>query len=262
MSGAGAAAADREQARQDRSAGTLARILAAADRRSAGRDRARSASDRGTAGRDRTAALGDREAGDDERTCAVLLRSCTLDDCNNVAADRQSASLDELTGAYLRHPGLLQLERDLSRAQRNGESLVVAFIDVDQLKAANGRGGHKAGDRLLQDVARTLQAHLRQHDLIICLGGDEFVCVVAGLDRDDVTCNMAMRVFNNDTDWSYRTHIEPASYLFHASLTGSYRFGDWPWPANTSGPALVCPDPPHDAVLAAGQGLPRSPGRR
>lgn len=109
-----------------------------------------------------------------------------------MAADRQSTSADELTGAYLRHPGLLQFERDLSRAQRNGESLVVAFIDVDQLKAANGRGGHKAGDRLLWGVAGAMRAHLRQPDQIICVGGVESVCVVAGLDRDDVADALLM----------------------------------------------------------------------
>lgn len=47
--------------------------------------------------------------------------------------------MDELTGAYLRRPSLLQLERDLSRVRRCGEPLVVAFGDVDGLKASTTR---------------------------------------------------------------------------------------------------------------------------
>jgi diguanylate cyclase (GGDEF)-like protein len=112
------------------------------------------------------------------------------DDREDAAADRYSASLDELTGAYLRRPGLLQLERDLSRVSRDGGELVVAFVDVDQLKAVNDQGGHAAGDRLLQHTVQSLQARLRPHDLIIRFGGDEFVCVVAGLALDDVAARL------------------------------------------------------------------------
>jgi len=186
-----AAAADREYARQDRRLASLARGSAGVDRELAGQDRAHSGSDRGAAEQDRNAALGDREAGDDERTFAVRDRRGALADRDDAAADRQSASLDELTGAYLRRPGLLQLERDLSRARRSGEPLVVAFIDVDELKTVNDQGGHAAGDRLLHHVARTLQAQLRPHDLIIRFGGDEFVCVVAGLGQHDVAKRLA-----------------------------------------------------------------------
>jgi len=59
----------------------------------------------------------------------------------------------------------------------------------------NDQGGHAAGDRLLHHVARTLQTQLRPHDLIIRFGGNEFVCVVAGLGQDDV----ARRLVRADT---------------------------------------------------------------
>lgn len=186
-----AAAADRADARRDREAGAAGRRLAGADRASAGQDRAHSRGDRGASGRDRRAALGDRESVDQQRRSAVLDRTRARADRDDAAEDRRSSSLDELTGAYLRGPGLLQFERDLSRASRDGEPLVVAFLDVDALKAVNDQGGHAAGDRLLRRVAGTLQAQLRPHDLLVRIGGDEFLCVVTGLSRDDVALRLA-----------------------------------------------------------------------
>jgi len=94
-------------------------------------------------------------------------------------------AVDELTGALRRSAGAQALEREIDRARRSTEGkLVVAFIDVDDLKRLNDSQGHSAGDRLLQDVASTLRSQLRSYDLVVRWGGDEFVCVLpdAGLD--------------------------------------------------------------------------------
>jgi diguanylate cyclase (GGDEF)-like protein len=96
-----------------------------------------------------------------------------------------SNAVDELTGTLRRQAGLQALEREIDRCRRSPEGkLVVAFIDVDDLKHVNDTQGHAAGDRLLKDVAVTLRAQLRSYDLVIRWGGDEFVCVLpdAGLD--------------------------------------------------------------------------------
>jgi diguanylate cyclase (GGDEF)-like protein len=53
---------------------------------------------------------------------------------------------------------------------------------VDNLKAINDAGGHAAGDQMLLAVAEALQAQMRSYDLIFRYGGDEFVCVVSGVD--------------------------------------------------------------------------------
>jgi diguanylate cyclase (GGDEF)-like protein len=55
---------------------------------------------------------------------------------------------------------------------------VLGFIDVDGLKGVNDSQGHAAGDAFLQVVGSTLRASVRSYDLIVRVGGDEFVCAM------------------------------------------------------------------------------------
>lgn len=99
--------------------------------------------------------------------------------------DRVAASLDGLTGAYLRGPGHVELEREIARARRTKQPLALAFLDVDGLKAVNDSRGHGAGDQLLRDVAAALRDQLRDYDVVVRHGGDEFVCALPGMDMDE-----------------------------------------------------------------------------
>jgi diguanylate cyclase (GGDEF)-like protein len=54
-------------------------------------------------------------------------------------------------------------------------------VDVDGLKAVNDQHGHHAGDQLIQDVVEALRRDMRSYDLLVRLGGDEFLCVMPGL---------------------------------------------------------------------------------
>ena len=91
---------------------------------------------------------------------------------------REEAAFDELTGVLRRAAGISALDREISRARRQRSPLAVAFADVDGLKEANDKRGHKAGDELLRGLAHTLQSGLRGQDLVMRYGGDEFVCVL------------------------------------------------------------------------------------
>ncbi|MDP9075012.1 MAG: GGDEF domain-containing protein [Actinomycetota bacterium] len=149
----------------------MARREAASDRRQAAQDRQAGASERDKAEHDRDTALADREAS---------------------AREREVASHDGLTGAYLRGPGFVELEREMLRANRTGQPLVVAFVDVDHLKAINDSAGHAAGDRMLVEVAGAFRANIRSYDLIIRCGGDEFVCAMTGQTRTDATARLEL----------------------------------------------------------------------
>ena len=87
--------------------------------------------------------------------------------------------MDSLTGVWLRGPGLAELQREIDRVRRGSGRLVVAYVDVDGLKAVNDTTGHAAGDAILQYAVGVLHAHLRSYsELIVRLGGDEFLCAM------------------------------------------------------------------------------------
>lgn len=92
---------------------------------------------------------------------------------------RDLLAVDELTGVLRRKAGLAALGREIERARRYGKQrLVLAFLDVDNLKSINDNQGHAAGDAALIQVAGLLRGRLRKHDVIFRNGGDEFVCVL------------------------------------------------------------------------------------
>jgi diguanylate cyclase (GGDEF)-like protein len=138
------------------------------------RDRARAAADRAKAADDRARAAADREEAARERAEA-------LRDRTKFADNLKLAATDELTGAWTRKFGLEEVSRELERARRTGAGLVLAFVDIDGLKAVNDSQGHLAGDALLRLVAETLRANVRPYDVIVRYGGDELLCAMPNL---------------------------------------------------------------------------------
>ncbi len=74
-----------------------------------------------------------------------------------------------------------RLHQAMAQAQRRGQRLVVAYLDLDGFKAINDRHGHDAGDQLLMTVATRMKQVLREGDTLARLGGDEFVAVLVDL---------------------------------------------------------------------------------
>ncbi|MDQ6617657.1 MAG: diguanylate cyclase [Actinomycetota bacterium] len=157
-----------------------------------GDDLYRSTMARREAASDRRRASQDRLAGARERDQAELDRDTALADRGASAREREYASHDDLTGVYRRGPGFVELDREIVRAKRTAQPLVVAFVDVDHLKDVNDSRGHAAGDRMLVEVADAFRASLRSYDLIIRYGGDEFVCAMSGQTMVDATARVAL----------------------------------------------------------------------
>jgi diguanylate cyclase (GGDEF)-like protein len=72
-----------------------------------------------------------------------------------------------------------QLDRELARAGRRQEPVVLLWLDLDDFKVVNDSLGHHAGDQLLLAVGERLRACLRPGDLPARIGGDEFTALLA-----------------------------------------------------------------------------------
>ena len=93
---------------------------------------------------------------------------------------RREASRDGLTSLWNRKAILAILERDLLRAERDGEPVGLIMIDVDHFKAINDSRGHGAGDAVLRIIASGIAAVVRPYDSVGRCGGEEFLIVAPG----------------------------------------------------------------------------------
>lgn len=146
--------------------------------------------DLGSVSSDQASVTIDKEAASSDRADAATDRAAAAIDREMASQLRAAASLDALTQAYLRGPGHVELEREIVRARRTGKPLVLAFIDVDGLKSVNDSHGHAAGDQLLADVAAVLRDKLRDYDVIVRHGGDEFLLALPGMTTEQARARM------------------------------------------------------------------------
>ncbi len=101
---------------------------------------------------------------------------------------------DALTGLANRRALDLHLQRMLKTAHRSGRPLAVLAIDLDNFKPINDAHGHGAGDDVLRELARRMLGTLRESDLVVRAGGDEFVAVLDSLESPATARNAARRL--------------------------------------------------------------------
>jgi diguanylate cyclase (GGDEF)-like protein len=103
---------------------------------------------------------------------------------------RSLASHDSLT-QLLNHGAIMKAcERELSRAERYGEPISLAMIDLDHFKNVNDRHGHAVGDAVLAHVASLIAHDMRKHDIAGRYGGEEFVILMPQTDTAAATISM------------------------------------------------------------------------
>lgn len=103
---------------------------------------------------------------------------------------------DALTGLANRTLFRKKLEEALAAAELDGTTVAVMCLDLDRFKSINDTLGHPAGDALLQEVARRLEATLRDGDTAARLGGDEFALILPGLSNSSPVTSLAWRLLN------------------------------------------------------------------
>lgn len=106
-------------------------------------------------------------------------------EARQLAEDR--AITDTLTGLLNRTGVKAMIPGLWATANRLSQPIVVAFVDVDGLKAANDTHGHDFGDDVIKAVADALRSTMRQGDILARWGGDEFIAIGMGIEPDAAT---------------------------------------------------------------------------
>ncbi len=108
-----------------------------------------------------------------------------------------SAYHDTLTDLPNRALFMEHLERAIEQAEEDANYMfAVLFLDLDRFKVINDSLGHLAGDRLLVEIARRLELHVRIQDVVARLGGDEFAILLDDIDNIDDATGVADRIQN------------------------------------------------------------------
>ncbi|MEN1762124.1 GGDEF domain-containing protein [Anoxynatronum sibiricum] len=98
---------------------------------------------------------------------------------------KELSEIDSLTGIANRRKLDAYLQEEWERSRRDQLPISLILVDVDYFKAFNDQFGHQTGDRILVDVAKTLEKSLRRKtDFIGRYGGDEFAAVLHNTDRE------------------------------------------------------------------------------
>jgi diguanylate cyclase (GGDEF)-like protein/PAS domain S-box-containing protein len=119
---------------------------------------------------------------------------------------RQLAFYDPLTGLPNRRLLLERLQHSIGMHSRDGKLMALMMLDLDNFKPVNDNLGHLAGDELLQQVATRLLDRLRNVDMIVRLGGDEFIVLLENINCADDAGHVAENIINDLNKPFYLLH--------------------------------------------------------
>jgi diguanylate cyclase (GGDEF)-like protein/PAS domain S-box-containing protein len=123
----------------------------------------------------------------DDRGVPLFSHGVMMDITDRKAGEENVAFLayhDELTGLPSRSMFDELLDLSISRARRHEGAVAVIAVDIDDFRLVNDSLGHSTGDEILRVVADRLREASRETDLVARRGGDQFLMLMADLERD------------------------------------------------------------------------------
>jgi len=111
------------------------------------------------------------------------IRDPRVIEADDLAGYRHASITDGLTGLHHQAYFKAHLNQLVERLQGTGQGFAVVMLDLDHFKQFNDRCGHLAGDQALRQVAEILLKSIRQGDLAVRYGGEEFALILYRLNR-------------------------------------------------------------------------------
>lgn len=101
-----------------------------------------------------------------------------LENARNYSLAKDMLFIDDLSGLYNYRYLEIALDRELKRIERYSSQLAVLFLDLDSFKQVNDTHGHLVGSRVLREVGILLKSSVRDVDVVIRYGGDEYTIIL------------------------------------------------------------------------------------
>lgn len=101
------------------------------------------------------------------------------------------AETDAMTGLLNRQAGIEKIKHCLDNKKKG----MLCLFDVDKFKSVNDNFGHQAGDDVILAVAETMRKAFRENDILLRLGGDEFIVYVSGVSTEEIGMQVISRFF-------------------------------------------------------------------
>jgi len=107
---------------------------------------------------------------------------------------KASVFKDGLTGLYNRKFLDEHLSKLIPQALRENIPIGVLMLDMDHFKAVNDEYGHDVGDIVLKELGRILNENVRESDIVVRYGGEEFVVLLVGVNSEQAALDVANKL--------------------------------------------------------------------
>jgi two-component system, cell cycle response regulator len=111
--------------------------------------------------------------------------------------------IDDLTGLFNTRYLDLVLQNEMSRARRFKKHIALLFIDLDHFKNVNDNHGHLVGSWMIVESSRIIKSCVRDIDIVVRYGGDEYIVILAETDRQGSQI-VAERIRSNMADYLFQ----------------------------------------------------------
>ncbi len=136
----------------------------------------------------------------------------------------RQAVRDSLTGCFSRRSGEELLEVQFALSSRSRSPLSLAYVDIDFFKRVNDEHGHEAGDRVLVIAVEHMSGQLRAGDVLVRWGGEEFILIMPGIDREHAVRAMKRM---RDLGFGVRPEGAPLTASIGVAERVADRAADW-----------------------------------